>query len=264
MTNNDSIKYVCKDATIAYNCAASLEILAPTEGFLPKSLQMIVKNSETKKDSVVEIANVTVIGDPQLVNFNGCVNRLMRGTSLVFKEAQNFIDFAAFGASAGQGLLLDLVNPNQYPADVSVILSGLNVSSKMLCVRSDDADRLLFQSDICESEKITKVRVLAGRAGAFKCNKIQINALDKENNVVDLHLIKVSSFAGTELDFELEKDSKFLTSYFNEMKCLGLKPFGSCEKQAMTFEFYNPLKEDVRVYISMLGDDGTTNVIGKE
>ena len=123
--------------------------------------------------------------------------------------------------------------------------------------------RLLFQSGKCESEKITKIKVIAGRSGAFKCNKIQINVLDKENTIVDIHLIKVSSFAGTELDFELDKDSKFLTSYFNEMKYLGLKPFGSCEKQAMTFEFYNPLKEDVRVYISMLGDPGSTEMIGK-
>ena len=123
--------------------------------------------------------------------------------------------------------------------------------------------RLLFQSGTCESEKTTKIKVLAGRSGAFKCDKIQIHALNQNMDIVDIYLMKVSSFAGTELDFELDKDSKFLTSYFNEMKYLGLKPFGSCEKQAMTFEFYNPLKEDVRVYIAMLGDPGSTEMIGK-
>ena len=135
MTNNDSIKYVCKDATIAYNCVVSLEILAPTEGFLPKSLQIIVKNSETKKDAVVEIANVTVIGDPQLVNFNGMRNSSMRGLSLVFNQSQDFVDFVTFGAYNGQGLVFDLINPNNYSVNVSIILSGLNVSNEMVGMR---------------------------------------------------------------------------------------------------------------------------------
>lgn len=261
MNNKESknYKYVCKDVIINGNRGASVEVLAPTEGFLPKTLQMFVKNSETRQDAIIEIANITVMGDPQLINFNGCANPSMRGTSLVFKESQDFIDFAAFGGSVGQGLLFDLVNPNNYTVDVSIVLSGLNVSSEMLCIRGDETNRLLFQSGTCEPEKITKIRVLAHRSGAFECNKIQIHVLNQNMDIVDIHLVKVSSFNGTELDFELDKDSKFLTSYFNEMKQLGLKPFGSSEKQAMTFEFYNPLKENVKVYISMSGDPCSTN-----
>ena len=137
MTNNESkeYKYVCKDVSIASNGTHSLEILAPIEGFLPKTLQMIVKNSETKQDAIVEIAHITVMGAPQLVNFNGMRDPSMRGLSLLFKQSQEFIDFATFGAYNGQGLVFDLINPNNYSVSVSIILSGLNVSNEMVGMR---------------------------------------------------------------------------------------------------------------------------------
>lgn len=137
MTNNESknYKYICKDITINANCAASVEVLAPIEGFLPKTLQMIVKNSETNQDAVVEIANINVMGDPQLVNFNGMRNSSMRGLSLVFSQSQDFVDFVTFGAYNGQGLVFDLINPNNYSVNVSIILSGLNVSNEMVGMR---------------------------------------------------------------------------------------------------------------------------------
>ena len=96
---------------------------------------MIVKNSETKQDAIVEIAHITVMGAPQLVNFNGMRDPSMRGLSLLFKQSQEFIDFATFGAYNGQGLVFDLINPNNYSVSVSIILSGLNVSNEMVGMR---------------------------------------------------------------------------------------------------------------------------------
>lgn len=125
-------KYVVKNSTVFPNAASSVELLSSNKGFLTKTLMMIVLNRSTLENSIVEIANVTVMGSPQLVGFNGVTDSSLRGSSLLFKEQQNWINFDVFGAYDGQGLTFDLVNPNEYEISVSIILGGLIVSSEMV------------------------------------------------------------------------------------------------------------------------------------
>ncbi len=125
-------KYIVKNLTVAPNVASSVELLSSHKGFFAKTLMMIVVNRATLENSIVEIANITVMGDPQLVGFNGCTDSSLRGSSLLFFEQQNWINFSIFGAYNGQGLTFYLVNPNDYEISVSIILGGLNVSNEMV------------------------------------------------------------------------------------------------------------------------------------
>jgi len=104
------------------------ELTSLSRAFFPHLMQMIVRNAKTKEDSFVEICNVTVMGDPQLINFNGKTDKRQRGTSLVFKEAQN-VDFAVFGASDGQGLAFNFANPHSFDIEVTIILIGISVET---------------------------------------------------------------------------------------------------------------------------------------
>ena len=125
-------KYIVKNSTVSPQAASTVELLSSNKGFLAKTLMMIVVNRATLENSIVEIANVTVMGDPQLVGFNGVTDSSLRGISLVFKEQQNWINFNVFGSYEGQGLSFSLVNPNDYEISVSIILGGLIVSSEMV------------------------------------------------------------------------------------------------------------------------------------
>lgn len=125
-------KYIVKNSTVSPQAASTVELLSSNKGFLAKTLMMIVVNRATLENSIVEIANITVMGTPQLVGYNGCTDASLRGSSLTFKEQQNWINFDIFGAYDGQGLTFYLVNPNDYEISVSIILGGLIVSSEMV------------------------------------------------------------------------------------------------------------------------------------
>jgi len=125
-------KYIVKNSTVSPQAASTVELLSSNKGFLAKTLMMIVVNRATLENSIVEIANITVMGTPQLVGYNGCIDASLRGSSLAFKEQQNWINFDIFGAYDGQGLTFYLVNPNDYEISVSIILGGLIVSSEMV------------------------------------------------------------------------------------------------------------------------------------
>lgn len=125
-------KYVVKNSTVSPNAASSVELLSSNKGFLTRTLMMIVLNRSTLENSIVEIANITVMGSPQLVGFNGVTDASLRGSSLLFKEQFNQINFDVFGSYDGQGLMFNLVNPNEYEISVSIILGGLIVSSEMV------------------------------------------------------------------------------------------------------------------------------------
>ena len=107
----------------SYSC---LELTSLSGAFFPQSMQMIVKNAKTKENSFVEICNITVMGDPQLIGFNGKTDKRQRGTSLTFKEQQD-VDFAVFGSSDGQGLTFNFANPHSFDVEVTIILVGLSV-----------------------------------------------------------------------------------------------------------------------------------------
>lgn len=125
-----NIKYLIENITLKANHRPNLtksciEFTALTQSFYPQSLEMIVKNSKTQENSFVEICNITVMGDPQLINFNGASDITQRGTSLYFKK-QRDVDFAVFGSSSGQGLGFSLCNPNSFDVDITFIFTGLS------------------------------------------------------------------------------------------------------------------------------------------
>lgn len=125
-----NIKFLIENLTLKANHQPNLkkpciEFTALTQSFYPQSLEMIVKNNKTQENSFVEICNITVMGDPQLINFNGISDITQRGTSLYFKK-QKEIDFAVFGSSSGQGLGFSLHNPNSFNVDITFIFTGLS------------------------------------------------------------------------------------------------------------------------------------------
>lgn len=105
-----------KSALIPVSTAASVEILAGRSGaFKPRAVYMVgVATDDPSVNARIEISNVTVMGDPQLVNFNGVTDVTQRGIS-DFYNLQCMpqpVDWAVFGSSAGQGLILDIFNPD--------------------------------------------------------------------------------------------------------------------------------------------------------
>jgi hypothetical protein len=256
-----------------------IEITALSGSFHPQFMQMIVKNAKTKEDSFVEICNVTVMGDPQLIGFDGQTVKSQRGTSLTYKD-QQIIDFSVFGSLEGQGLSFSFANPNSFDVEVTIILVGIDSNVDKIGQRTI-GNRLLFASGDCKSQETTKLKVLAGRGGAFKARKLRIDvigdvAINRFGNIilkstsinlvkrpVDITLTNISVLGTTQFEYHSDS-SKVCTSYFNKYRDIGFKCIGSHEKQGLIFEFYNPSNYDVRVYISLLGDAATCNMVGKE
>ena len=234
---------------------------------------------KTKEDSFVEICNITVMGDPQLIGFNGKTDKSQRGTSLTYKE-QQVVDFSTFGSSEGQGLSFQFANPNSFDVEVTIILVGIESNTNAIGQRTI-GNRLLFASGDCKSQESTKLKVLAGRGGAFKARKLRIDVIgdvavnrfgdiiskSTSNNLikrpVDITLTNISVLGTTQFEYHSDS-SKVCTSYFSKYRDIGFKCIGSQEKQGFVFEFFNPLNYNVRVYISMLGDAASSDMIGKE
>ncbi len=112
-----------KSASIAASASATVEVLAGRGGaFKPRAVYMVgTSTADPSVNARLEIANITVMGDPQLINFNGATDATQRGIT-DFYNLQCMpqpVDWAVFGSSAGQGLTFTLVNPD---ADTAVYL----------------------------------------------------------------------------------------------------------------------------------------------
>lgn len=105
-----------KSDVIAASASATLEALAGRGGaFKPRACYMIgVADDDPSVNARLEIANITVMGDPQLINFDGVTNANNRGIT-DFYNLQCMpqpVDWAVFGSSQGQGLSIQVVNPD--------------------------------------------------------------------------------------------------------------------------------------------------------
>ena len=123
-------------------------------------------------------------------------------------------------------------------------------------------NRILFQSTDCQSEEFTKLVVLSGRSNAFKCNQLQIDVIDENSEVVNIQLVNIRLMDG--LEFPEPDSDRLCTSYFSKLKNVNFKIFGNIPTQGLVFEFFNPLKRKVRIYISMLGLNVSEDLVGKE
>jgi len=72
----------------------------------PESLE-IRAFDEKGNETWVEILNIVVLGDPQLVNFDGETQSLNRGSSWFFK-IERLVNFKTIGSREGQGLYIYL------------------------------------------------------------------------------------------------------------------------------------------------------------
>ena len=105
-----------KSASIAASAAATVEVLAGRGGaYKPRAAYMVgVSTADPSVNARVEITNITVMGDPQLINFNGVTDATQRGVT-DFYNLQCMpqpVDWAVFGSSVGQGLTFSLLNPD--------------------------------------------------------------------------------------------------------------------------------------------------------
>ncbi len=227
--------------------AKSGEILSGIfSAFKPFELQIQVKNSKgITKD--VEIYNITVMGAPQLINYDGSTITQNRGSSLVFNSFQNY-QFHTFGCSAGQGVWFGFNNP--YNEQLTLLITIVGSESNINNIGRDaEYSRYLFNHGICKKNETTKIEVLAARKGNCKVKKLQIHTLDfdgkKSNiNILDITHKKSSKFANSE-------NIKIPSSFFEDSKEINLGEFGACSNQGLIFEFENPTDKDVRIYISL-------------
>jgi len=119
--------------------------------------------------------------------------------------------------------------------------------------------KILFASGKCKDNEISKIKIFSGRSSAFRCSQMQINVFDEKMNPVDIFLSKISSFAGTEMELE-----NLSTSFFSKVRDVSFRCFGNSANQGLVFEFFNPFRYPVTVYISLIGQEVSLNLVGKE
>lgn len=132
-------KFLFKTIELSANATCNVEICADFFGACkPKKItfQVSEAHQEVKSDiamkistneKFVEIFNVTVMGSPQLCNYDAYKNSTGIGISK-FYENEREIDWAIFGASEGQGLQISLKNPFEQDLEVSICIVGESAS----------------------------------------------------------------------------------------------------------------------------------------
>lgn len=102
------------EAGIAGETAAEVEVLAGRGGaFKPRSVYMVGIGAEDPSINVrFEILNVSVLGQPQLINYNGLSTYAERGLTDFFNLQcmPQPVDWQVFGSSVGQGLTVSVFN----------------------------------------------------------------------------------------------------------------------------------------------------------
>lgn len=127
---------LCNSGVIEPNQIKEIEIFAARGGaFKPTEIQIYALDEAGAINNSFEILNVCILGQPQLVNYNGFSNEKERGIVKTFEISQS-IDWQVFGSSHGLGLCISFKNINRYkkgivyitikghPADCSLIGKG--------------------------------------------------------------------------------------------------------------------------------------------
>ena len=90
--------------------SASFEVLAGRAGaFKPTEIQMYGLTESGLKPVQFELLDVTIMGNPQLVNYQGTTVTRDRGL-VKFWNTPRPVDWGVFGSSAGQGLQIVVRN----------------------------------------------------------------------------------------------------------------------------------------------------------
>lgn len=119
-------QYLLKKLTVAPGTEFELDLRPEKRPALkPESLEIRTFSADGS-ETWVEIGNITVLGDPQVVNFDGMNNSENRGSSWIFRDSK-IVSFLTMGSSPGQGLMIYGVNPNDEEVTVYIKLKGTSV-----------------------------------------------------------------------------------------------------------------------------------------
>ncbi len=251
----------------------SLELLPLFNAAKPISLQIIVVNSKNEL-RYIDLCNITVMGDPQLVNFNGVTDETMRGNSLYFEKEKDISNFSSFGSSRGQGLLFDLYNPFNEKLKIHFVLKIIDSSYDYLGTR-ESSGRFLFAKRTCLANSNKKIKILAGRSGAFKVRKLQMFSFYENdiNQSANLEIENISICRIQQFGYLCEKHS-LCSNYFSEPKDVNFSVFGCGignyktidddeDINALEFIMRNETNCNIIVYFVLFGDAASTDLIGK-
>lgn len=144
---SEKLHHIFHTVTIDSNSNATIEINADKFGACkPITCTMYVSDYETpirniaidgikiqqnRQEKFVEIMNVTVMGCPQLVNFDGVTVAGNRGISKFYTKDKQ-VDWQVFGASTGQGLQFSVRNPFNTKLSISIGLQVLPADTSLI------------------------------------------------------------------------------------------------------------------------------------
>lgn len=243
---------------------ASVELLG-FKPFRPLNLTILVKKYDTNEESYCEINNITVMGNPQLINFNGTTDASMRGNSILFSKGFDISNRSIFGSSAGQGFLIDLFNPHETKIKVEIVLTGWEAKSENLGqVIFTNPDKILFSKTKCVKNSVTKQIVQAGRYSALKSNYLQINSFNhNDKSLANLEILDISVAKKSQIS-SLEEDNSLSSNFFSVLKPVNFDIFGYSKSKELIITFKNTNDYDIENYITILGEHASDDLIGQK
>lgn len=248
--------YLVKTQIINAKCGGSIEVVSEkSKAFEPTHLQILVNEKYSNNNyylSFVEISNITIMGTPQLVNFDGATNSTVRGNSLVFSK-EIPVGFGIFGAHNGQGLNIEVVNPHDKDVEVTVLIKGEPSEYDSIGYDVNPSRDFLFnhfQLKAASTNKILINNISRFSSGdSFKFNKFQLICFRSNTLDFDYPYIKNLMVNG-ESQFENIEDVHLNSTLFKELRNLNLKEFISNNKGTyITLE--NPSDYELNCYMTL-------------
>lgn len=252
-------RYICKSFILSPNTNASAELIALIKAIRPCKLTIRVTDIVQNIETFCEILNVSVMGDPQLSNFNGTTDKSMRGTSIFFENEQDVSEWSIFGAHFGQGLIIDVYNPHSTEIKVEILLKGWETKSSFVGthISKNIYYKFLFSRVECLANKITKVQILAGRQGALKPKYLQINTFNKNiTEIIDISVLKKQ-----QIDY-LDENNTLNPNHFITLKSINFDIFGESKTKGLDITFKNNTSETIVHYISIIGQPVSEDLVG--
>lgn len=246
--------YICKSKIINPHDSDFIEILSeksPT--FKPTHLQIHTNYKENNiYSSYVQLCNITVMGEPQLINFDGIANIRSRGNSLVF-DRELPVNFSVFGSSPGQGLTIQIVNPHDIDVEVNLLLKGESSSEDLLGTHIGPSRRYLFNHFDLKASSTTKIPLNSvTRSGVkFKSNEFQLLCFKSKTDEWAYPYIDNIMING-ESQFENIDEMNLNSIFFKELRSFEMKFFPSHGKGTF-ITLRNPYDHDLDCYITMIG-----------
>lgn len=248
--------YLATSKIIPSRRTSSIEILAEKSvAFCPNSLQIKVNNEkDNSSKSFLEICNVTIIGEPQLINFDGVTNTTNRGNSLVFDEELP-INWNIFGASPGQGLNIEVFNPHYYDVRINILLKGeADDDNNLLGTpnKSEKSEKFLFNHFRLDPLISTKVPLnIENRYGKFQCTKFQLLCFKFGTDEYEYPYIENIMING-EYQFENVDNINLNSVFFEKLKDFKMKPF-TMFSRGTYLTLKNPCEHELDCYLTMVG-----------